>query len=110
MSEDVQNFIDETVKEHPVVLFMKGTAQMPQCGFSARAVQILRAVGLKEVVTINVLDDDDVREGIKVYANWPTIPQLYIKGEFVGGSDIMAEMFESGELEKTLRDEKVLSD
>lgn len=109
MSE-VQTFIDETVKEHPVVLFMKGTAQMPQCGFSARAVQILRGVGLKEVVTINVLEDDEVREGIKVYANWPTIPQLYIKGEFVGGSDIMSEMFESGELEKLLRDEKVLTD
>jgi|SRR5690625_820183 len=107
---DVQTFIDETVKEHPVVLFMKGTAQMPQCGFSARAVQILRAVGLKEVVTINVLDDDGVREGIKVYSDWPTIPQLYIKSDFVGGSDIMAEMFESGELEKLLRDEKVLSD
>ena len=109
MSE-VQTFIDETVKEHPVVLFMKGTAQMPQCGFSARAVQILRAVGLKEVVTINVLEDDEVREGIKVYSNWPTIPQLYIKAEFVGGSDIMAEMFESGEMEKMLRDEKVLTD
>lgn len=109
MSE-VQNFIDETVKEHPVVLFMKGTAQMPQCGFSARAVQILRAVGLKEVVTINVLEDDEVREGIKVYSNWPTIPQLYIKAEFVGGSDIMAEMFESGEMEKMLRDEKILTE
>src|SRR5690625_5360808 len=93
MSE-VQTFIDETVKEHPVVLFMKGTAQMPQCGFSARAVQILRAVGLKEVVTINVLDDNEVREGIKVYSSWPTIPQLYLNGEFLGGSDIMAEMFE----------------
>src|SRR5690625_4298281 len=83
MSE-VQTFNDETVKEHPVVLFMKGTAQMPQCGFYARAVQILRAVGLKEVVTINVLDDDEVREGIKVYSDWPTIPQLYVKGEFLG--------------------------
>src|SRR5690625_1765225 len=109
MSE-VQTFIDETVKEHPVVLFMKGTAQMPQCGFSARAVQILRAVGLKEVVTINVLEDDEVREGNKVYSNWPTIPQLYIKAEFVCGSDIMAEMFASGEMEKMLRDEKSLTE
>lgn len=103
MSE-VQEFIRETVTENPVVLFMKGTAQMPQCGFSARVIQILRAVGLTQVVTINVLDDEEVREGIKQYANWPTIPQLYIKGEFVGGSDIVSEMFESGELETMLRD------
>src|SRR5690625_7595982 len=84
MSE-VQTFIDETVKEHPVVLFMKGTAQMPQCGFSARAVQILRAVGLKEVVTINVLDDNEVREGIEGHSSWPTIPRADIKGEFFRG-------------------------
>ncbi len=103
MSE-IQNFIRETVTEHPVVLFMKGTAQMPQCGFSARAVQILRAVGLTQVVTINVLDDEEVRDGIKEYSSWPTIPQLYVKGEFVGGSDIMTEMFESGELETLLRE------
>ena len=103
MSE-VQDFIRETVTEHPVVLFMKGTAQMPQCGFSSRVVQILRAVGLNQVVTINVLDDEEVREGIKQFANWPTIPQLYIKGEFVGGSDIVSEMFESGELETMLRE------
>lgn len=102
MSE-VQDFIRETVTEHPVVLFMKGTAQMPQCGFSARAIQILRAVGLTQVVTINVLEDEEVREGIKQYSSWPTIPQLYIKSEFVGGSDIMTEMFESGELETMLR-------
>lgn len=82
---------------------------MPQCGFSARVVQILRAVGLSQVVTINVLDDEEVREGIKQYANWPTIPQLYIKGEFVGGSDIVSEMFESGELETMLRDAGVLN-
>lgn len=102
MSE-VQDFIRETVTEHPVVLFMKGTAQMPQCGFSARSIQILRAVGLTQVVTINVLDDEEVREGIKQYSSWPTIPQLYIKGEFVGGSDIMSEIFENGELETMLR-------
>lgn len=103
MSE-VQNFIRDTVTGHTVVLFMKGTAQMPQCGFSARVVQILRAVGLNQVVTINILDDEEVREGIKQFSNWPTIPQLYIKGEFVGGSDIVSEMFESGELETMLRE------
>ena len=107
MSE-VQDFIRETVTEHPVVLFMKGTAQMPQCGFSSRAIQILRAVGLTQVVTINVLDDEEVREGIKQYSSWPTIPQLYIKSEFVGGSDIMTEMFESGELETMLREHELI--
>lgn len=101
---DVQDFIRETVNEHTVVLFMKGTAQMPQCGFSARVIQILRAVGLTQVVTINVLDDEEVREGIKQFASWPTIPQLYIKGEFVGGSDIVSEIFENGELETMLKE------
>ncbi|HJD44558.1 MAG TPA: Grx4 family monothiol glutaredoxin [Candidatus Paenalcaligenes intestinipullorum] len=101
---DVQTFIHETVTENPVVLFMKGTAQMPQCGFSARVVQILRAVGLTQVVTVNVLDDDEVRQGIKDYASWPTIPQLYIGGEFIGGSDIVSEMYENGELETALRE------
>lgn len=101
---DVQDFIRETVTENPVVLFMKGTAQMPQCGFSARAIQILRAVGLTQVVTVNVLDDDEVRQGIKDFSSWPTIPQLYIGGEFVGGSDIVSEMFENGELETMLRE------
>lgn len=100
---DIQDFIRDTVTEHPVVLFMKGTAQAPQCGFSARVIQILRAVGLTQVVTINVLDDEEVRDGIKVFSDWPTIPQLYIKGEFVGGSDIVSEIFENGELETTLR-------
>lgn len=101
---DVQRFISETVAENPVVLFMKGTAQAPQCGFSARAIQVLRAVGLTQVVTINVLDDDEVRQGIKDFSNWPTIPQLYIGGEFVGGSDIVSEMFENGELETMMRE------
>jgi len=101
---DVQNFIRETVTENPVVLFMKGTAQAPQCGFSARAIQILRAVGLKQVVTVNVLDDEEVRQGIKEFSSWPTIPQLYISGELVGGSDIVSEMFENGELETMLRE------
>lgn len=100
---DVQIWIKETVTQNPVVLFMKGTAQFPQCGFSGRAIQILKACGVDNIVTVNVLDDADVRQGIKDFSNWPTIPQLYVKGEFIGGSDIMSEMFESGEL-KTLID------
>jgi len=98
---DVQTWIQETVTGNRIVLFMKGTAQFPQCGFSGRAIQILKSCGAENIVTINVLDDADVRQGIKDYSNWPTIPQLYIGGEFIGGSDIMGEMFESGEL-KTL--------
>ncbi|KPF67788.1 glutaredoxin [beta proteobacterium AAP99] len=102
MNTEVQAFIDKTVKEHPVVLFMKGTAQFPQCGFSGKAVQLLKQAGAQGIVTVNVLEDEEVRQGIKEYSNWPTIPQLYVKGEFVGGSDIMAEMFASGELQKLL--------
>lgn len=101
---DVQDFIRETVTSHPVVLFMKGTAQFPQCGFSGKAIQILKSSGVTKLITVNVLEDDEVRQGIKEYASWPTIPQLYIQGEFVGGSDIISEMFESGEL-KTLLEE-----
>jgi monothiol glutaredoxin len=99
---DIQAWIKETVTQNPVVLFMKGTAQFPQCGFSGRAVQILNTCGIENIVTINVLEDAEVRQGIKEYSNWPTIPQLYVKGEFIGGSDIMSEMFESGELKKLL--------
>jgi monothiol glutaredoxin len=99
---DTQQKIHQTVTENSVVLFMKGTAQFPQCGFSSRAVQILQSCGVKDLVTVNVLADADVRQGIKEYANWPTIPQLYIAGEFVGGSDIMTEMYQSGELQKQL--------
>ncbi|MBC7857895.1 MAG: Grx4 family monothiol glutaredoxin [Burkholderiaceae bacterium] len=101
MSE-VQTWIKETVTNTPVVLFMKGTAQAPQCGFSSRAIQILNACGIENIATVNVLEDAEVREGIKTYSNWPTIPQLYIKGEFIGGADIMNEMFESGELKALL--------
>lgn len=101
---NVQDFIRETVTENPVVLFMKGTAQAPQCGFSARAIQILKASGVGQLVTVNVLDDNEVREGIKVFSSWPTIPQLYVGGEFIGGSDIMSEMFESDELVTVLKD------
>lgn len=99
---DVQDFIRETVTTHPVVLFMKGTAQFPQCGFSGKAIQILKACGVKKLVTVNVLEDDEVRQGIKEFSSWPTIPQLYVKGEFIGGSDIMAEMNENGELKQLL--------
>lgn len=99
---DAQAFIKQTVTEHPIVLFMKGTAQFPQCGFSGKAIQILKNAGVKQLVTINVLEDEEVRQAVKDYANWPTIPQLYINGEFIGGTDIMAEMAETGELQKLL--------
>ncbi len=95
---DTQQRIDQIVKSSDVVLFMKGTAQFPMCGFSGRAIQILKACGVAKPSTVNVLEDDAIRQGIKDYSQWPTIPQLYIKGEFIGGSDIMNEMFESGEL------------
>ena len=100
----VHQRIDELVKGNDIVLFMKGTASFPQCGFSGRAVQILKACGVdtKGIKTVNVLEDTEVRQGIKDYSNWPTIPQLYVKGEFIGGSDIMMEMYESGELQKTI--------
>jgi monothiol glutaredoxin len=99
---DTQQRIDQLVKGNDIVLFMKGTASFPQCGFSGRAVQILKASGVdaKNITTVNVLEDPEIREGIKNYSQWPTIPQLYVKGEFVGGSDIMMEMYESGELQQ----------
>jgi monothiol glutaredoxin len=100
----VQQRIDDLVKSHRVVLFMKGTAQFPMCGFSGRSVQILNACAVTDLVTVNVLEDEEVRQGIKEYANWPTIPQLYVKGEFVGGSDILMEMYQAGELQSLLRD------
>ena len=100
---EVQQRIDELVKSHRVVLFMKGTAQFPMCGFSGRAVQILRACGVDELTTVNVLEDEAIRQGIKEYASWPTIPQLYVNGEFVGGSDIMMEMYQAGELQSLLQ-------
>ena len=99
---DVQQRIDELVKGNRVVLFMKGTAQFRQCGFSGRAIEILKSCGVTNLTTVNVLDDEGVRQGIKEYANWPTIPQLYVNGEFIGGSDIMMEMFQSGELKQAL--------
>lgn len=100
---DTQNRIKEQVTGNRVVLYMKGTPQMPQCGFSALACQVLSACGVQDLYTVNVLADAEIRQGIKDYANWPTIPQLYVNGEFVGGSDIIKEMHESGELQKLLQ-------
>ena len=97
---DTQDRIRETVTGHPVVLFMKGNAQFPQCGFSASAIQILKASGVDKPFTVDVLQDEEIRQGIKEYANWPTIPQLYVNGEFVGGADILREMYQSGELQQ----------
>ena len=99
---ETQERIKQIVDQNPVVLFMKGTAQFPMCGFSGRAVQILKACGANDLKTVNVLEDEEVRQGIKQYANWPTIPQLYVNGEFVGGSDIMMEMYQAGELQQML--------
>ena len=99
-----KEFIQKTVTDNSVVLFMKGTAQFPQCGFSGRAIQLLKQSGAKNLVTVNVLEDDEVRQAIKDFANWPTIPQLYVKGQFVGGSDILTEMYQSGELQSLLKD------
>jgi monothiol glutaredoxin len=104
MSE-VQTWIQEAVTTNAVVLFMKGTAQFPQCGFSGRAIQLLKACGVENIVTVNVLENPAVRQGIKEFSNWPTIPQLYVNGEFIGGSDIMNEMFENGELQALLKAE-----
>lgn len=101
---DVQQRIDQLVKGHDILLFMKGNASFPMCGFSGRAIQILKACGVdpRNVATVNVLEDQEIRQGIKDYSQWPTIPQLYVKGEFIGGSDIMMEMYESGELQQVL--------
>jgi monothiol glutaredoxin len=99
---DVKEVIRKQVSDNPVVLYMKGTPDAPMCGFSAAAVQILEACGADNVATVNVLEDPDIRQGIKDFSNWPTIPQLYVKGEFVGGTDIMREMYQSGELQKLL--------
>ncbi len=99
---DVHQRIDDLVKNNRVVLFMKGTAQFPMCGFSGRAIQILKACNVGDLKTVNVLEDEEIRQGIKGYSEWPTIPQLFVNGEFVGGSDIMTEMYQAGELQQTL--------
>ena len=104
---DVQQVIKGQVTGNPVVLYMKGTPQFPQCGFSQAAIQILGACGVKSLFTVNVLEEPEIRQGIKEYANWPTIPQLYVKGEFVGGCDIVREMFQAGELQDVLKEKGV---
>ena len=102
MIMDTQQRIKAQVESNPVVLYMKGTPQMPQCGFSAMAVQVLQACGVSSFASVNVLADAEIRQGIKEFANWPTIPQLYVNGEFIGGADILREMYQSGELQKLL--------
>ena len=98
-----QELIKEQVTKNKVVLYMKGTPDFPQCGFSANAIGILKECGVTELFTVNVLENPDIRQGIKQYANWPTIPQLYVNGEFIGGSDIVTEMFQNGELQTLLK-------
>ena len=105
---DVQKRIHDTVTTNPVVLYMKGDARFPQCGFSATVVQVLKACGVNDFMTVNVLADEEIRNGVKEYANWPTIPQLYIKGKFVGGCDIVKEMAASGDLKTLLADNQVI--
>jgi monothiol glutaredoxin len=100
---DTQDVIKDQVSKNRVVLYMKGSPDFPQCGFSANAVGILRDCGVNDLFTVNVLENPDIRQGIKQFANWPTIPQLYVNGEFVGGSDILTEMHQNGELQKLLQ-------
>ena len=99
---DVKDRIHQQVTGHRVVLYMKGTPQFPMCGFSATAAEILKRSGVDDYFSVNVLEDADIRQGVKDYANWPTVPQLYVDGEFVGGCDIMREMYQSGELKQLL--------
>ena len=106
MSEDTTKFIDDSVKGNDVFLFMKGTPDFPQCGFSNQVVQILNYLGV-DYSSANVLESQELREGIKAYTNWPTIPQLYVKGEFVGGADIVTEMFQAGELQSHLAEKGI---
>jgi monothiol glutaredoxin len=106
MTEDARSRIDTTVRNNDVVLFMKGTPLFPQCGFSSRAVAILEHLGV-QYESVDVLQDQAIRQGIKDYSDWPTIPQLYVKGEFIGGSDIMMEMYETGELGQLLQDQGI---
>ena len=103
---NVEDLIEQQVPTHPVVLYMKGTPEQPQCGFSANAVNILKACGIDNVFTVNVLEDPEIRQGIKDYSNWPTIPQLYVNGEFIGGSDIVSEMYENGELQRLFENQE----
>lgn len=100
---NIQDVIKDQVSKNRIMLYMKGSPDFPQCGFSANVVNILRACGIEEFASVNVLENPEIRQGIKDYANWPTIPQLYVNGEFVGGSDILTEMYKSGELQKMLQ-------
>lgn len=100
----VADTIKEQVTTHPVVLYMKGTLTQPQCGFSANTVNVLHACGVNEIFAVDVLADPEIRQGIKDYSNWPTIPQLYVNGEFIGGSDIVTEMYQNGELQKLFKE------
>lgn len=105
---DAEKFIKDAVENNKVVLFMKGTAQFPQCGFSGQVIEILRKSGLTDIATVNVLEDDLVRQGIKDFSNWPTVPQLYVNRQFIGGADIISEMFDSGELTELFKKENVV--
>lgn len=106
---DIKDVIREQVTTNPVALYMKGVPQAPACGFSATAVQILKACGVREFFSVNVLADDAIRQGIKEFSNWPTIPQLYVNGEFVGGADILREMYQNGEIQQLLKDVGVVT-
>lgn len=99
---DIQEVIRQQVTTHPVVVYMKGTPQFPQCGFSGNVIRILQALGVKDIFSVNILQDDEIRKGIIEFANWPTVPQVWINGEFIGGSDITTEMYQSGELQALL--------
>ena len=105
---DAEKFIKDAIGNNKVVLFMKGTAQFPQCGFSGQVIEILRKSGLTDIATVNVLEDDLVRQGIKDFSNWPTVPQLYVNQQFIGGADIISEMFDSGELTELFKKENVV--
>ena len=105
---DAKKFIKDAVENNKVVLFMKGTAQFPQCGFSGQVIEILRKSGLTDIATVNVLEDNLVRQGIKDFSNWPTVPQLYVNRQFIGGADIISEMFDSGELTELFKKENVV--
>ena len=99
----IHDEIKQQIEANPIMLYMKGSADFPQCGFSAKAVSLLKACGAKQIATVNVLENPEIRQGIKEFSNWPTVPQLYVKGEFIGGSDIMSEMYESGELQELIK-------
>ena len=109
MTMTIYDKIKQQVTENPIVLYMKGSAHFPQCGFSGQAVKLLKACGANDFLTVDVLEDPEIRQAIKAFSNWPTIPQLYIKGEFIGGSDIMSEMYESGELQALIHSVNPLS-